>query len=112
MLKTITSSTSSLPLLFRFTKSSSSLPSSSSPPPPSSSFSRCLSLPFLRSSSSPSSPSPSSSALSRSFSLFSFKNPMSGILGKLGFGPLAALWEGRRSQGEVRLRAFDGVDRI
>ncbi|KAJ8444314.1 hypothetical protein Cgig2_019872 [Carnegiea gigantea] len=95
MLKTITSSTPSLPLLFKFTKSSSSLPSSSSPasPPPSSSsssFSRCLSLPFSRSASSPSSPSPSSSSLSRSLSLFHFKNPMSGILGKLGFGPRAA----------------------
>ncbi|KMT11855.1 hypothetical protein BVRB_5g105510 [Beta vulgaris subsp. vulgaris] len=62
MLKTITSSSPSLPLLFKFNKSSS--------------FSRCLSLPFAK----PTSNSP------RTLSLFNFKNPMNNLLGKLGFG--------------------------
>ncbi|CAO2819419.1 unnamed protein product [Amaranthus hypochondriacus] len=70
MLKTISSSSPSLPLLFKFNKSS--LPSSSS------SFSRCLSFPFSSKPSSPPSP--------RTLSLFSFKNPMNNLLGKLGFG--------------------------
>ncbi|KAL2903023.1 Peptide methionine sulfoxide reductase A4 chloroplastic [Bienertia sinuspersici] len=73
MLKTITCSSASpsLPLLFKFNKSS--LPSTPS------SLCRCLSFPFAKSSTNPSSSS-------RNHSVLKLKNPMNNLLGKLGLG--------------------------